>query len=201
MKRALVLALLVAAYPVFDKSSAEANDPRAQQLTYEPWTKMCFRRADGNSDCFISIAARGACYPSGGGISVSIRDEKILNLLVNFATKRALEGGINVQIDQDSPISIPNPRCFGLGCRGQLRIDRELIERLKRSHGITIEATDAANQRISFSFSLEGFAKAYDGPATEPKMREEIVSSEKMKELMQQAEEQKARQKERECKE
>jgi invasion protein IalB len=181
VKRALVLVLLVVAYPVFDKSAAEASDPRAQQLTYEPWTKMCFRRADGNSDCFISAAARGACYPSGGGVSVSIRDEKILNLLVNFATKRALEGGINVQIDQDNPILIPHPECFGLGCRGQLKIDREFIERLKRSQRITIDATDAAGQRIGFSFSLTNFSEAYDGPGTEPKVREEIVSSETMK--------------------
>jgi len=61
MKRARVLLSLVTAYLVLGGSAAEADDPRAMQLTYGPWTKLCFKRADDNSDCFISAAARGAC--------------------------------------------------------------------------------------------------------------------------------------------
>jgi invasion protein IalB len=165
MKRAL---LLIATYAALGAGGTEAGDPKAMQLTYEPWTKLCFKRADGNSDCFISAAARGACRPSGGGLSISIRDGKTLNLLVNFATKRALESGIGVQIDQETPIAISHPDCFGLGCRGKLEIDGEFIERLKRSQNIAVEANDTAHQKLRLSFSLADFAKAYDGPASDP---------------------------------
>ena len=58
MNRALVLLALITAYPVYGGSAAKADDPRAMQLTYGPWTRLCFKRADGNSDCFISSAAR-----------------------------------------------------------------------------------------------------------------------------------------------
>ncbi|MEH2568230.1 invasion associated locus B family protein [Bradyrhizobium sp. AZCC 2289] len=192
MNRALVLLALISAYPVFGGSAAKADDSRAMQLTYGPWTKLCFKRADGNSDCFISAAARGACHPSGGGVSISIRDEKTLSLLANFGTKRALEGEIGVQIDQDAPILIPHPECFGLGCRGKLDIDSEFIERLKRSRTIAIEATDTAYQELSLSFSLADFAAAYDGPAGDPpKVRGEIFTSDKMKQLTKQSEQQK----------
>ena len=192
MKRALVLLALIAAYPVLGGSAAKADDPRAMQLTYGPWTKLCFKRADGNSDCFISAAARGACRPSGGGVSISIRDEKTLSLLVNFATRRTLESGISVQIDQDAPIPISHPECFGLGCRGKLDIDSEFIERLKHSRRIAIAATDAADQKLDLSFSLAGFAAAYDGPASDPpKVRDETVTGDKMKQPTKQPEEQK----------
>ena len=192
MNRALVLLALIAAYPVFGGSAAKADDPRAMQFAYGPWTKLCFKRADGNSDCFISAAARGACHPSGGGVSISIRDEKTLSLLANFGTKRALEGGISVQIDQDTPILISDPECFGLGCRGKIDIDRDFIEHLKRSRTIAIEATDAAHQKLSLSFSLAGFAAAYDGPAGDPpKVRDETATDDNMKQLTKQSEQQK----------
>jgi len=192
MSRALVLLALIAAYPVFGGNAAKADDPRAMQLTYGPWAKLCFKRADGNSDCFISAAARGACTPSGGGVSISIRDQKTLSLLANFGTRRDLEGGISVQIDQDTPILISHPECFGLGCRGKIDIDRDFIERLKRSRTIAIEATDAAHQNLSLSFSLADFAAAYDGPAGDPpKVRDETVTNDKMKQLAKQSEQQK----------
>jgi len=187
MKRAMVLLSLAAAYLATDVSAVKADDPRATQLTYAQWTKLCFKRADGNSDCFISAAARGACTPSGGGISISIRDQKTLSLLANFGTRRTLEGRISVQIDQDAPILIPHPECFGLGCRGKLDISSEFIERLKRSQTIAIEATDAAHQNLSLSFSTADFAQAYDGPAGDPpKVREEIITSDKMKQFTKQ---------------
>ncbi|SIO65791.1 Invasion protein IalB, involved in pathogenesis [Bradyrhizobium erythrophlei] len=192
MNRALVLLALITAYPVYGGSAAKADDPRAMQLTYGPWTKLCFKRADGNSDCFISAAARGVCHPSGGGVSISIRDEKTLSLLANFGTKRALEGGISVQIDQDTPILLSHPECFGLGCRGKIDIDRDFIERLKRSRTIAIEATDTSHQKLDLSFSLADFATAYDGPASDPpKVREEIITSDKMKQSTKQSEQQK----------
>jgi invasion protein IalB len=182
MKRTAVLFTAITAL-VIGCGAVQAGDPRALQLSYDPWTKLCFKRADGNSDCFISAAARGACHPSGGGLSISIRDEKILSLLANFGTKHTLEGGISLQIDQEAPIVIAHPECFGLGCRGKLDIDSRFIERLKRSQRITLEATDATHQRLSLSFSLADFAKAYDGPADEPKVFEE--SQQKLNELLQ----------------
>jgi invasion protein IalB len=193
MKRAAVLFAAIAAPLVFGGSIAEAGDPRSLQLSYGPWTKLCFKRADGNSDCFISTAARGACHPSGGGLSISIRDEKTLSVLANFGTTHALEGGISIRTDQDAPIMMAHPDCFGLGCRGKLDIDRDFIERLKHSRTITVDATDTTHQKLSLSFSLADFARAYDGPASDPpKVKQDVVTSEKMKELMKQAEDQKA---------
>jgi Invasion protein B, involved in pathogenesis len=182
MKRAL---LLIATYAALGASATEASDPRAMRLTYEPWTKLCFKRDDGNSDCFISAAARGACRPSGGGLSISIRDGKTLSLLVNFGTRRTLEGSIAIQIDQGTPIAISHPDCFGLGCRGKLEIDGEFIERLKRSQAIAVEANDIAHQKLRLSFSLADFAKTYDGPASDPPKAHE-TSQQQLKEALRQ---------------
>jgi invasion protein IalB len=184
MKRVLALFSLIATYLVFVAGAVEAaSDPRAMQLTYEPWAKFCL----GNSVCFVGAGARGTCYPSGGVLAIAIQHDGSLSLSVTF--ERMLEGAIGVRIDQDTPISISHPECRGIGSSGKYQIDSEFIERLKRSHTITIEATTTAHQKLSLSLSLAGFAEAYDGPGTEPKAVEEVLlSSDEMTERMKQAE-------------
>jgi len=184
MKRALVLFSLIATYVVVGTGVVEANDPRAMQLTYEPWTKVCL----GNSNCFVGAGARGACVPSGGGVAINVRDGKSASLSVNFGTKRRFDTAMSVQIDQDAPIPVPNPACDRFGCRAKFEIEVGFIERLKREQTITIAATDAAHQKISLSFPLADFAQTYDGPGTEPKVFEE--SQLKLKELLRQRAEQ-----------
>jgi len=175
-----------------------AADPRALQLTYDPWTKYCFKHGDGSSDCLVGTGVRGACLPSGGSFSLT-RGDKSESLSVNVGTKQALEGAISVQIDQDPPILISHTECHGLYCGGKLEIDNGFTERLKRSRTVAIEPTTTVGQKISLSLSLADFAAAYDGPESDPpKVHEDILSSEKSKEEMQRAEEQR---KALECKE
>ena len=168
MKRALVLLSLIATNFAIPGSTVEAaDDPRAAHLTYKSWIKFCF-----GATCIVGAEARGACNPSGGDLSVAV-EEKNLTLSVDLWTKRRLEGAIRVQVDQGDPILIPHPECDGLLCKGKVPIDRSLIERLKQSNTITVEAIDTRHREISLAFPLADFAKAYDGPSSEPKVFEE----------------------------
>jgi len=47
------------------------------------------------------------------------------------------------------------------------KADTDLIERLKKGQGLAIQAFEKGRP-ISFSLPLTGFAKAYDGPASDP---------------------------------
>jgi invasion protein IalB len=177
MKRVLVLSAVIATRVGCGAGAAEAaGDPRAAQLTYQPWAKICVNRPDGNSDCFISSGAKGACQPSGGGIAVTIRDGKQRSLAVNLVTKRSLDGTLAVRIDQGTPIPIPDPNCGELGCRGKLDIDTGFIEGLKHSRTIIVEAMTRDHQTVSLAFPLAGFAEAFDGPAGGPPKVAEITS-------------------------
>jgi invasion protein IalB len=179
MKRLPVLSAVIAAHVTFGASAAEAaNDPRALQFTYQPWAKICVNRPDGNSDCFISSGAKGACQPSGGGIAVTIRDGKQRSLAVNLVTKRLLDGTLAVRIDQGTPIPIPDPNCGELGCRGKLDIDTDFIEGLKHSRTISIEAMTRDHQGISLPFPLAGFTETFDGPAGGPPKIAEVTDDE-----------------------
>jgi invasion protein IalB len=144
--------------------SRAADDPRASQLTFEPWSKLCV-----GTRCFVGLGAKGACVPSGGRFSVETVKGKVARLVVNFnfGTRRKLEADISVQVDQDQPIHIPIRGYYRFGGRGELDIDDDFVELLKRSNSVTMEATTTDHERLTLSFSLADFAQAYDGPAIE----------------------------------
>jgi invasion protein IalB len=143
----------------------EAGDPRATQLTYEPWTKTCLTEAS----CFVAAAARGQCVPSGGTLSVSPQNSKRAIVSANVGTRTMLEGTISLRIDQDEPIQIAKPHCYTLGCGGTLEADGEMIERLKHAQTIAVEAKNLTGQTISLAFPLTHFAETFDGPGNPPK--------------------------------
>ena len=178
MNRLLLLLAIVATPVACGPGVAEAGDPRAMQLTYQPWTKICINRADGNSDCFTSSGAKGACQPSGGGIAVWIRDGKQRSLSVNLVTKRVFDGNLAIRIDQGTPVLIPDPNCAELGCRGKLDIDTAFIESLKHARTISVEAMTRDRQPVSLAFPLAGFAEAFDGPAGGPPKVAEVTGDE-----------------------
>jgi invasion protein IalB len=165
MKRLLALSMAIATCIAWSAGIEAAGDPRATQLTYQPWVKICVNRPDGNSDCFTSSGAKGACQPSGGGIAVWIRDGKQRSLSINLVTKRMLDRTLAVRIDQGAPIPVFDPNCAELGCRGKLDIDTDFIEALKHARTISVEATTHDRQSINLAFPLTGFSEAFDGPA------------------------------------
>jgi invasion protein IalB len=179
MKRVPVLSAVIATCVAWGAGPAEAaGDPRALQFTYQPWAKICVNRPDGNSDCFTSSGAKGACQPSGGGIAVWIRDGKQRSLSINLVTKRLLDGTLAVRIDQGIPIPIPDPNCAELGCRGKLDVGTEFIEGLKHARTISVEAMTRDHQAVSLAFPLAGFTEAFDGPAGGPPKVVETTSDE-----------------------
>jgi invasion protein IalB len=151
---------------------AEAADPRAAQLTYEPWSKTCLTQAS----CFVSASARGQCSPSGGSISISPQSSKRAILSANVATRTMLEGTISIRIDQDEPIQLAKPHCYTLGCGGTLEANGELIERLKHAQSISMDAKSLTGQNISLTFPLTHFSEAFDGPGSPPKASEHEVN-------------------------
>lgn len=186
MKRLLALSLITLLHAGGDAAAA-GRDPRAMQLTYQPWNRICVPRPDGNSDCFVSASARGACDPSGGGISIAIRDERQRSLSANLGTRHPVAGPIGIRIDGGAPMLIAHPDCHALGCRGRIEIDTPFIDRLKHAQTISIEATTTEHQAIALSFALAGFAEAHDGPAHPPPKAVE-TTSEQLQERLKRAE-------------
>jgi invasion protein IalB len=164
----VLLSVITAGLCYVGSNTVAAGDPRASQLTYEPWRKLCLH----NSDCYTGVDARGACHPSGGGVAIVASRNQVFRLSASFATARVIDGPISVIVDQREPILIQHLQCYAQACAGSFEIDGAFIEGLKHSQTVAIE-TMATQEKLRLSFSLAGFAQAYDGPEAETKVFEE----------------------------
>ena len=84
-----------------------------------------------------------------------------------------LQHGTRVIVDQQAPMNSPYVICFTNGCMSDYEASADLIGKLKKGQVLTVQAINANSQPISLQLPLQEFAKAYDGPPTDPKVFEE----------------------------
>ena len=81
--------------------------------------------------------------------------------------------GTRVIIDQNQPMTAPYVICFTNGCMADYEATADMIGKMKKGQGLVVQAINSTGQPISLVLPLADFAKAYDGPPTDPKVFEE----------------------------
>jgi hypothetical protein len=76
-------------------------------------------------------------------------------------------------IDQGPPAQQPYKICFPVGCMSDYPVTDDMVTKMKKGQTITVQAINMQGTPISLPLPLADFAKAYDGPATDPKAFEE----------------------------
>ncbi len=145
------------------------------QLIYSPWTKFCLQGKDPNPQqvCFTGKDAR---IESGMPVVAAVLIEpqgtpkKILRVTLPLGMQ--LIHGTRVIIDQNQPMTAPYVICFTNGCMADYEASPDMIEKMKKGRGLVVQAINANGQPISVVLPLSDFAKAYDGPPTDPKVFE-----------------------------
>jgi invasion protein IalB len=94
-------------------------------------------------------------------------------LRVTLPLGMSIQPGTRVIVDSGQPMTGPYVICFNNGCMADYEASGELIGKLKKGQGLVIQGINGAGQPISLVVPLGDFAKAYDGPPTDPKVFEE----------------------------
>jgi invasion protein IalB len=175
-----------AAAPAAPQAPAPAETQGAEQqqqvkLIYSPWTKFCLKGepgkpADPNAKqvCFTGKDAR---VESGQPVVAAVLiepegvDRKVLR--VTLPLGMLLAHGTRVIIDQGQPLTAPFVICLANGCMADYQADADTVGKFKKAQGLVVQAIQANGQAISLVLPLADFAKAYDGPPTDPKVFEE----------------------------
>ena len=84
-----------------------------------------------------------------------------------------LQHGTRLIIDQNQPATAPYAICFPVGCMADYEVTADMIAQMKKGHMLTVQAINMQGTAISLPLPLDDFAKAYDGPPTDPKVFEE----------------------------
>ena len=166
---------------------AEAPAPQAQQtqpaqqgeqpqLIFSPWTKFCLKGQEANAKqvCFTGKDGRvESGMPVVAAVLIEPENEPKKVLRVTLPLGMSIQPGTRVIVDNGQPMTGPYVICFNNGCMADYEASGELIGKLKKGQGLVIQGINGAGQPMSLVVPLGDFAKAYDGPPTDPKVFEE----------------------------
>lgn len=160
------------------QQAAPAQQPQGEQvqLVYSPWAKFCNKGPDANAKqvCFTGRDARtesGVPVVAAALIEPDGEPKKIFR--VTLPSPLQLQYGTRVIIDQNQPLQSPFFTCFANGCMADYEGTPDLISKLKKGQSLQIQAINLGGQQVSFPLPLQEFAKANEGPPTDPKVFEE----------------------------
>ncbi len=146
------------------------------QLIFSPWTKFCLKGQETNAKqvCFTGKDARiESGMPVVAAVLIEPESEPKKILRVTLPLGMQLIHGTRVIIDQNQPMTAPYVICFTNGCMADYEATADMITKMKSGQGLVVQAINSTGQPISLVLPLTDFAKAYDGPPTDPKVFEE----------------------------
>jgi invasion protein IalB len=163
---------------------AQGGAPAAQdqqvQLIYAPWTKFCLKGQDANAKqvCFTGKDGRiESGQPVVAAVIIEPEGEPKKILRVTLPLGMQLVHGTRVIIDNNPPAQSPYVICFANGCMSDYEATPDLIANMKKGQNLVVQAINANGAPLTLPLPLQetggSFAKAFDGPPTDPKVFEE----------------------------
>src|SRR6476620_2560867 len=161
------------------QAQAPAGDQ--PQLIFSPWVKLCNKDADPKAKRICVTVKDGRVESGLLVVSVAIiemdgEQKKLLRMSLPYGV--ALQHGTRLIVDQGAPATAPYVTCLPPvvppgGCIADYDANADLVARLQKGQILTVQAIHMNGQAMSPQLDLRDFAKAYDGPPTDPKVFEE----------------------------
>jgi invasion protein IalB len=147
------------------------------QLIYSPWTKFCLKGQPGQTPdpnakqvCFTGKDARiESGMPVVAAVLIEPEGQERKILRVTLPLGMQLVHGTRVIVDQNQPLTAPYVICFTNGCMADYEANADMVGKMKKGQGLVVQGINSTGQPISLTLPLADFAKAYDGPPTDPK--------------------------------
>ena len=158
--------------PAPPAAPAQAAAPPQLQFITTPWVKLCetqpkklcVTRSLLRTDTGAPAALAEFAEPEGA--------PKILRITLPLGM--LLEYGTRILIDQQQqPYATAKFVTCLEGCITFYQVSDDLQDKLKKGQTLYIQAVNLNNAPMSFPLPLANFAKALEGPATDPKVYEE----------------------------
>ncbi len=136
--------------------------------------QVCFTGKDGRIESGQPVVAAVIIEPEG-------EPKKLLRVTLPLGMQ--LVHGTRLIVDQNQPQQSPYVICFANGCMSDYEATPELIANMKKGQNLIVQAINANGAPLTLALPLGEFAKAHDGPPTDPKVFEE--SQKKLQEELQ----------------
>jgi len=140
------------------------------------WTKVCGKDPQAGKEICYTTRDFGQAADQQPVLAVAVYDvkgdaQRVVRLLLPVGL--LLRPGFRFSIDKGAALEGTYEICFPNGCFAESRLDAKQLEVMKRGSVLNINVKNQANAEVVFAVPLEGFGKAFDGPAVDPKVLEE----------------------------
>jgi len=142
---------------------------------YSPWMKVCGKGQDTQNKQ-VCVVTKDGRLENGMPVAVVQLFEpegqpRMMRITVPLGMQ--IQHGTRLLIDQGQPANEPYKICFPIGCVSDYPVSDDMIKQMKKGQTLILQAINMQGTPISLPLPLADFAKAYDGPATDPKVFEE----------------------------
>jgi invasion protein IalB len=140
------------------------------------WTKVCGKEPQAGKEICYTTRDFGQGPDQAPVLAVAVYDvrgenQRIMRLLLPVGL--LLRPGFRFSIDKGAALEGAYEICFPNGCFAESRLDGKQLEVMKRGTVLNLNVKNQANAEVVFAVPLDGFGKAFDGPAVDPKVLEE----------------------------
>ncbi len=156
--------------------ASEVQQSQQVQLIFSPWTKFCLKgqEAGAKQVCFTGKDGRiESGQPVIAAVIIEPEGEPKKILRVTLPLGMQLVHGTRVIVDQNQPKQSPYVICFQNGCMSDYEASADLLGEFKKGENLIVQAINSNGSPLTIALPLKEFAKAYDGPPTDPKVFEE----------------------------
>lgn len=154
------------------------QDQAIPPLIYSNWTKICGKGPEQGAKQICQTGKDGRLesgMPVVAAILMEMEGEGKKVLQIMLPPGVYLPKGTRVVIDRDEPSAIIGTflTCANGGCIAHLEASPDIVQKLKKGQNLYVQAYNMAQSVMTLALPLNDFAKAYDGPPTDPKELEE----------------------------
>ncbi|MEJ0076951.1 MAG: invasion associated locus B family protein [Alphaproteobacteria bacterium] len=156
----------------------QASGPPADQppVVYSPWTKFCGKdnNAQAKEVCLTVKEARletGQFLAGAALIEQQGEEKKLFRITLPLGMQ--LPQGTRLLLDKEQPLQGRYIVCLPNGCMADFDVNAEFVGKLKKGQQLVLQGINLPGQAASYMLPLAEFAKANEGPATDPKKFEE----------------------------
>ncbi len=157
-----------------DAAPAQPASVEIPPLVYSNWTKICSKSADtgGKTLCRTGMDGRlDAGTPMVGAVVMEAEGEPRRIMQIMLPLGILLPRGTRILIDNDEQGAqvLPIVVCTGGACMAQTEATDQTLDKLKKGQNLYVQAYNMQQAVFTLAVPLKDFAKAYDGPPTDPK--------------------------------
>jgi invasion protein IalB len=167
-----------AAQPPAEQPQPQAAAPQGDQppVVYSPWTKFCGKDTNNPQAKEVCLTVKEARLETGqflaGAALIEQTGEEKKLFRITLPLGMQIPQGTRILLDKEEPQVGRYVVCLPNGCMADFDVTKDFVAKLKKGQQIVLQGINLPGQAASYMLPLTDFAKANEGPATDPKQFE-----------------------------